>query len=183
MKSSAAPALQDTPRHALYALFGAWLSMTVVRQFQSPWARKLCQRVDPTGAALPISTFFAPRPGNTDTHLLVRDKLADGTVTEWAEYQLIEKRTLRHMVWHSGRRSEKAMFDVLNQLRQILATEQRIEYLQLTVPYLIVLNFVTHHCPHDPATEKTQFLLVTSTGYDQDDDPRGFLTSAFHDLR
>ncbi|NIY69005.1 hypothetical protein [Streptomyces malaysiensis] len=179
----ALPAARDVPRHGLYALFGVWLSLTVVRQFPSPWANRICHRVDPTSTMLPISTFFAPRPGDTDSHLLVRDKLADGTVTAWEEYPLIAKRSLRHMVWHPGRRAEKALFDVFNELRQTLHTEQRIEELQLTVPYLIVLNFVTNHCAHDPAAEKTQFLLATSGGYDVDDEPRGVLTSAFHDLR
>ncbi|MCX4909695.1 hypothetical protein [Streptomyces sp. NBC_00878] len=175
--------LRGTTRHGLHALLATWLSLTVVRQFQTPWATRLCHRIDPTGSMLPISTFFAPRPGNTDSHLLVRDKLADGSVTHWAEYPLIEPRRLRHMIWHPGRRTEKAMFDVFSQLRQTLAAERRIEYLRLHPAYLIVLNFVTHHHPHAPDAEKTQFLLVTSGGYDQVEEPRGVLTSEFHDLR
>ncbi|MFE2940908.1 hypothetical protein ACFXKG_17875 [Streptomyces sp. NPDC059255] len=87
------------------------------------------------------------------------------------------------MVWHPGRRQEKALFDLLSNLGVVLQKEKRIEYLQLSTPYLLVLNLVTHRYPHHPSAVKTQFLLATSTGYDKGDEPRGVLTSAFHDLR
>ena len=69
------------------------------------------------------AAFFAPNPGKTDIHLLKRERLADGAVTEWSEYPLLERRSLRHMLWHPGRRVEKLLPDAVSELTQVALEE------------------------------------------------------------
>ncbi|MEW2221017.1 hypothetical protein AB0939_17245 [Streptomyces sp. NPDC006990] len=167
-------------RWALRGLLTGWFSLTVAQQFKKR-PRRLTA-VDPVNVLLPVSTFFAPHPGIDDTHLLLREQLADGTVTDWAEEGVVEARTLRQMLWHPVRRKEKVLFDVAAELSRIVRTERRIEHLQLALPYLSLLNFVTHRCPHPPDARKVQFMLVTSAGREQTEAPRAVFTSAFHEL-
>ncbi|MCF6522823.1 hypothetical protein [Streptomyces sp. JJ36] len=167
-------------RWALRGLLAGWFSLTVAQQFHRRPGRLTA--VDPVNVCVPVSTFFAPHPGVHDTHLLFRAQRADGTVTEWAEEGVVEERTLRQMLWHPVRRKEKVLFDAASELSRIVRTERRIEHLQLSLPYLSLLNFVTHRCPHPPDARKVQFMLVTSAGRERTEEPRAVFTSAFHDL-
>ncbi|MEU8824759.1 hypothetical protein [Streptomyces sp. NPDC048636] len=168
------------PRYGLYGLLLSWFGLTVAQQFKK--RPRFLNTLDPANVSLPISTFFAPNPGSTDTHLLMRNRLADGSVSEWTEQPMTQTRAARQMVWHPGRRSEKAMLDIVTNLTAVLREERRVEYVQMTVPYLSLLNFVTHHCAHVPDAAQVQFLLVSSAGCDEDEEPTTLLASAFHDI-
>ncbi|WP_019544894.1 hypothetical protein [Streptomyces sulphureus] len=165
---------------ALYGLLGTWFALTVGQQFKK--RPRFLERVDPGNVTLPVSTFFAPRPGTTDTHLLVRDELLDGSTTEWAEYPVSQDRSLRQMVWHPNRRREKALCDVQNDLAFLVRQDKGPEHIHMTVPYLALLNFVSHRCPHAPDSRRVQFLLVASGGHDETEEPDVLLASDFHTL-
>ncbi|WP_137976938.1 hypothetical protein [Streptomyces violaceusniger] len=55
-------------------------------------------------------------------------------MSEWTEYPLTQTRSPRQMVWHPGRRREKALLDIVTGLTAVLREERRVEYAQLTVP-------------------------------------------------
>ena len=171
---------KDLARWALNGFLAGWFGLTVAQQFKK--RPRWLTAVDPTNVFVPVSTFFAPNPGIHDTHLLIREQLADGTLTDWAEEGVAEKRTLRHALWHPVRRKEKVLFDVAAELSQHVKKERRIEHLQLSTPYLSLLTFATYRCPHPPEAEKVQFMLLTSAGREETEDPRPVFTSAFHDL-
>lgn len=167
-------------RYGLYGVLMSWLGLTVAKQFRK--TPGFLTRIDPINTAVPVTTFFAPNPGKIDIHLLKRERMGDGKTTEWEEYPLIERRTLRHMIWHPGRRVEKLLPDSFSELSQVTLKETRIEHLQLTVPYLTMLNFVTHRCTHPEGAAQVQFLLASSGGFDTEEEPRTLFVSDFHDL-
>jgi hypothetical protein len=171
---------QTVARQGLYALLLSWAGLTVAKQFRK--TPRFLTRVDPINTAIPVTTFFAPNPGKTDIHILKRDKMSDGAVTEWEEIPLIERRSLRHMLWHPSRRVEKLLPDAVSELTQVALDEQRIEYLQLTIPYLSLLNFVTHSCPHPEGAREVQFLIVSSAGFEENEEPRTLFASDFHPI-
>ncbi|WP_432037469.1 hypothetical protein [Streptomyces cucumeris] len=168
------------PRYGLYGLLLSWFGLTVAQQFKK--RPRLLDTVDPANVTLPISTFFAPNPGSNDTHLLIRNRLADGGVSVWTEQAMTQVRSVRQMVWHPGRRGEKALLDIVTDLTAVLREERRVEYVQMTVPYLSLLNFVTHQGEHVPDAVQVQFLLVSSAGCDEGEEPTTLLASAFHDI-
>ncbi|MDW6060506.1 hypothetical protein SAZ11_24025 [Streptomyces sp. FXJ1.4098] len=168
------------PRYGLYGLLLSWFGLTVAQQFKK--RPRFLDTLDPANVSLPISTFFAPNPGSTDTHLLMRNRLADGSVSEWTEFPMTQARSSSHMVWHPGLRAEKALLDIVTDLTAVLREERRVEYVQLTVPYLSLLNFVTSRCKSVPNAEQVQFLLVSSAGSDESEEPSALFASAFHDV-
>ncbi|GAA2096322.1 hypothetical protein GCM10009801_65800 [Streptomyces albiaxialis] len=172
--------LATASRYGLYGVLTTWIGLTVAKQFRK--TPPFLSRIDPINTAIPVTTFFAPNPGNTDIHLLTRARMGDGSTTEWAEYPLIERRTLRHMIWHPSRRVEKLLPDAFSELKQVTLGEDRIERLQLTIPYLTMLNFVTHTCEQPPGARKVQFMLASSAGFDDREEPRTLFVSEFHDL-
>jgi hypothetical protein len=174
--------LAAVKRVALYTVLGTWFVASAVKQ--EPTRRsKLSERIDPHGVFLPDWRFFAPQPGTYDNHLLFRDELADGTVTEWKEVLVAGERTLRHAFWHPNRRGEKIVFDTMNEIIKITqepALEK--EDIQVSVAYLTLLNFVTHSQRHATGTKRTQFLVARSSGRDVDEEPVMLFLSNRHPI-
>ncbi|EIE98534.1 DUF5819 family protein [Saccharomonospora glauca] len=172
-------------RAALYAFFATWFGLTVAGQKlyrddnkKSFWDRLYLVVAD--------WRFFAPNPGIHDHHLLMRDKLSDGTLTEWTEIRTVEERTLRHAVWHPHRRAEKTVFDTAAELLRFIGQHGPMNgnadpTVQLSVPYLTLLAHVTTR-RHHPDAVQTQFLIAVSGGYDEEDEPTMVFLSEFHAL-
>jgi hypothetical protein len=169
-------------RYLVYGVLGTWLAMTFVSQEPTRKFDKL-RRWDPTGAFIPDWRFFAPRPGMHDNHLLVRDELPDGGYTPWQEYVQVETRRWQHFFWYPGRRAEKVVTDAvgaLNQLQPDLKDSK--ENVQVSVPYLTLLNYVVHQVPHHPDGKRVQFMIATSAGYDDLEEPTALFLSNTHPL-
>ena len=172
------PITRTACRWGLYGTLAGWFALTVAQQADRPLA--LGTRIDPTAMAIPNWRFFAPTPARHDFNVLYRDKLDDGSLTPWREQEVVINRTLLQMVWHPGRRMEKALFDVASEL--LKATEQvpEPERIQLTVPYLALLNFATNQVVHHPRATQVQFLIAQSAGHDTTVEPRMLFLSDFH---
>lgn len=169
-------------RVALYGALSTWLSLTLMEQLQK--GAKINRRLDPLNALIPNWRFFGPQPAMHDCHLLYRDELAGGEMTDWREVEVVEERRTSHMLWHPNRRREKVIFDVTEEMKAYARREQELRKLQVTVPYLVLLSYVTHHCEHHPQARGTQFLLANGPGYDEQEeaDPLLFFASDVHDL-
>jgi hypothetical protein len=167
-------------RYGLYALLLTWFGLTVAQQFrkQPRWLGS----VDPGHSLFPVSTYFAPNPAAEDVHLLVRHRLVDGTTSPWREYPVIRPRSVRQMVWHPGRRAEKALLDLSSDLTSVVREERREEFVQTSIPYLTLLSIVSRRCPAPEGAERVQFQLVASPGREGTEEPRSLLVSAFHAL-
>ncbi|MEU6237765.1 hypothetical protein [Kitasatospora sp. NPDC047058] len=169
-------------RAVLYGTLTAWFGLTVLEQLQK--GTKVNRRLDPLSAVIPNWRFFGPQPAMSDSHVLFRDELADGSVTDWQEAAVVEERRLSHMVWHPNRRREKVVVDAVEEMKVLTGLEQDLKKIQLAIPYLLLLTYVSKGCTHHPQTRRTQFLLASGPGYDEDGpEPTLFFASDFHALR
>ncbi|WP_037336139.1 hypothetical protein [Saccharomonospora piscinae] len=170
-------------RAAVYTTLGGWLALSVAGQ-------KLFRDADRRSAwdklylLIPDWRFFAPHPGIHDYHLLYRDELADGSLAPWKEISSVEERKPTHAFWHPHRRVEKCVFDIAKELSRFVEEchedpERPIESVQVSVPYLTILAHVSEQ-EHAGSAVRTQFLVSTSAGYDEHEEPRAIFLSAFH---
>ncbi len=160
-------------------VLAAWTAATVVAAL--PPGRWLRRR-DPLGL-IPQWTFFAPNPGTHDYHLLWRDRLVGGLVTDWSEIELPRgRRGPIAVLWNPEKRANKALLDLVSSLLQLSAAGDvgnRRLGLQISTPYLALLNHVMSQ-PAAAATEARQFLVVESPG--AADEADGLFLSDVHDI-
>ena len=178
------PSAASLRRGALYTVFGGWFLATLLSQ--DPTRKHSGFRTyDPTGLFIADWRFFAPIPGMFDHHLLYRDQLDDGSLTPWQEVLQDRQRKVRQVLFFPTRRGDKAITDSVGSLLRIAQTrtegEER-QSVQVTIPYLSLLNFVTHQRPHDPRAIRTEFCLVKSAGYDESVEPEVLFLSNRHAL-
>lgn len=109
---------------------------------------------------LPQWRFFAPTPAMHDTHLLYRDKMRDGSITNWKDGVDFEDRNFFNFLWNPHRRKRKLVFDVVHFL---LLQHQSLDKLsiRLSLPYLILLTYVSK-LKHFSEAAETQFVVMTS---------------------
>ena len=161
----------------------AWSIVTVLNQMAHTrrWISMLTN-YDICGV-IPIWTFFAPNPGNTDVHLLYRDRSPDGDVTPWRDIAL-ERRQSAWEFWNPRRRIGKAVVDVVPDLMTHTTYEPREPVGKrkvLEFPYLLVLNYVCHQ-PPDFRADMRQFAVARTRGFSTTHDPDIVFLSAFHKL-
>lgn len=113
---------------------------------------------------VPIWTFFAPTPGMSDYYLLYRDRLPDGSLDNWRKVELKPPGNgFRLALWNPTKRKQKALSDMVSALIR-LAKQQKGEGLIVTVPYILILNFITSR-PHSLGTSGTQFMVLEHSGF------------------
>jgi hypothetical protein len=162
-------------------IFSAWLVLSVMFQFDLSWFPSV-SRHDVFGV-LPRWTFFAPNPGTSDYHLLYRDRLPGGPLTEWTEIPITAERRLVACLWNPEKREKKVLSDVATMLvrsAQLLPANNH-SLLAVTLPYLILLNVVVHHRVAEPGARR-QFVIAESTGFLPDAGPKLLMKSGFHAL-
>jgi hypothetical protein len=166
--------LQDS----LVFCFVAWFVLSVCNQFN--WRRLRSLRYGDKFRLLPIWTFFAPNPGMTDYHLVVRNVGHDGTPYAWVEHCPPEIRPAWTSVYNPTKRYRKCITDCTQSMLTLSSFRDEQTTLQLSVPYLAMLNLVcglgstkrAHSC---------QFAIVQTTGFAADD-PSVIFRSAVHKL-
>ncbi|QCB94981.1 hypothetical protein [Cellulomonas shaoxiangyii] len=181
--SALRPSAADVRLGAVVTLLGSWFLASVVKQ--EPTRRlKALDKLDGWGIVLPEWRFFAPNPGVHDTHLLYRDQLADGSLTPWKECFPAEQRRVSQILWHPDRRAEKVVMDAIGEIIRVLDSKvlQKKEDLQVTITYLVLLNYATHGREHPPGARRTQFLIARSTGHEESDAPLLLFLSNLHPL-
>ncbi|MFI9176083.1 hypothetical protein [Streptomyces lincolnensis] len=97
-----------------------------------------------------------------DFTLVYRDLTQDGQVSPWCEVPGI--RITKYplcALWNPGRRHTKAMLDITKDLMQLLDDAPGEREIQITVPYLALLNYVAA-LPRLDSSCSTQFALVTT---------------------
>ena len=174
---------KSAARYLVYGVLGTWLAASVLSQDPRRKFDKV-RKWDPTGALIPDWRFFAPRPGMHDHHLLVRNELPDGSYTPWQEYVQVEPRKWQHSFWYPGRRAEKVVIDSVGALTRLQPDlkEGGKENVQVSVPYLTLLNYVTRQVPHHADGKRVQFMIATSAGYDDSEEPTALFLSNTHPL-
>jgi hypothetical protein len=130
---------------------------------------------------IPNWSFFAPRPGTSDYHLLFRDIDSRGECGKWRELALAEARTLSGAIWNAPKRSRKVLSDVVRGLVRLAQDKSRKDF-SLTLPYLAILNYVSALPRNDPSLKTTQFMILMSHGFFSEQDPQFVFMSNAHRL-
>lgn len=159
----------------------AALVVTALTQVRKPGFVRWLKRHD-TFALIPIWTFFAPNPGTSDTRILWRERLFDGTISPWHE---IAPPTggLRRAFWNPDKRVRKAITDVGPGLARRARKQPDSKLVLVSVPFLMVLQYISA-LPGSPLAESRQFTVVQTSGADDEDgEPRILLVSNWHALR
>lgn len=148
-------------------LFGLWFILTILWQIERWRERSRLLRMTSILHVLPIWTFFAPRPGMSDMHVLYRDKTATGT-SPWREVELGEERTVLHWLWNPRKRLDKLAVDAVSEVKSIKIRADEVGLDDLTIQqqvklskgYLILLNMVFKHAKLDPSSRARQLAVV-----------------------
>jgi hypothetical protein len=137
-----------------------WLAASIAAQLPVRVARQI-RRYDLFGL-VPSWSFFAPRPASHDNHLLFREFQTDGMASDWTEVHIGERHTALGLIWNPGRREQKALSDAVNSLLRS-ARRGNFDSLQLTVPYLLLLNYIDR-LPRSNQIVGIQFSLFRTEG-------------------
>lgn len=158
-------------------LLVVWLILTVASQFRSSFTARL-NRWDKFHL-LPRYTFFAPRPGCTDYFLVYRDVDKAGRAGDWIELITPEDITAVQSLWHPRKRLSKALCDIVASLSQ-LGGSGAPSSVNLTLPYLIVLNRVMEQPQRLPSACAREFLIAETGGVAADVPLRALFRSEVH---
>jgi hypothetical protein len=161
-------------------LLAIWFGASVLGQIDYKLSMRL--RAHDHFSLIPRWTFFAPRPGTSDYHLLYHVDPDDGE-HRWHEEQLADPRTVLGSVWNPLKRNKKALSDAVRSLGR-LSKELEGENLwqvQYSVPYLAALCFLSWR-PQSPTATHIRFMILESDGFYAEREPRLLFLSARHSL-
>src|SRR5580700_10832302 len=157
---------------AISSLFATWLGITVIFQFMRPsprWIRH--QKLIPK-YVIPQWTFFAPAPGKVDYRVVFQDyRTEDEPLGNVRELPLHNERVVTHALWNPEKRRRKAFLDIAQQLQQMRQMQDKSIQgvglgIQMTTPYLAVLNAVMEPVPAHLDAKYRRFLIVFTAGFD-----------------
>jgi hypothetical protein len=161
--------------------FVAWFAVSVASQFSDRVGDRF-PRMAVLGL-VPLWTFFAPRPGMHDMHLLYRDRLIDGSLGESSYVPLIEARRWYHAVFNPQKFRNKVFSDLADSLitqhHTLIARGEGVRVVMLSTPYLMMLNLVMR-MPRTPYGEARQFIIARSKSFDPAADRALVFLSEFH---
>lgn len=173
---------------ALAIVFGVWFALSIAGQFQTP-STDAIRRFD-VFQLLPIWTFFAPNPGNSDYHVIMRDRLPDYALTAWRDAMPIPPQTAITWLWNPGKRRQKVLIDAVSSVAEMcapngdraLSPETLRRALLISSPYLVLLNMVLNCVTHAPDATASQFAVVERRGFGVEVQPTLLFRSPFHGL-
>ncbi len=133
-----------------------------------------------TLSIVPKWHFFAPRPGTRDLVLLHRNVHSNGTVGVWRTVAGMDTfRSPWSFAWNPDKRRRKTLYDAIVTLSVTPgAKKEERRLLQLSLPYVLILNYVASLAPIEGATG-VQFAIMESA---VDQRPRLVLASELHAL-
>ncbi|REJ73739.1 MAG: hypothetical protein DWQ36_14415 [Acidobacteria bacterium] len=156
--------------------FAALLLLTAISQGRGPFSQRL--RSFDLFSLLPRWTFFAPNPGVVDYHLLLRDRLHDGSLATPRQVPLRPPRRLHHLLWNPQKRLHKVLTDAVQSLPH-LSESMQARRLRTSLPYLMILNHVAA-LERSPLVASRQFVIVATGGEVPIRQPGILFESQFH---
>jgi hypothetical protein len=161
------------------AILAVWLLVSLLAQLNVKVVAPL--KAHDLFSLIPNWSFFAPRPGTSDYHLVFRDCDWNGEWSRWKEIPLTERRrTLWGAIWNPEKRKTKTLSDVVRGLVR-LAQDKTLGDFSFTLPYLSILNYVSS-LPRVAPSKQTQFMILKSEGFFSDQDPQFLFLSNMHNL-
>lgn len=176
---------------SLYIIFfSIWFLATILWQFEHVRKRSMFLHRMNIFSIFPIWTFFAPNPGITDTHLLYRDKLEGGDITDWEEISAFEKRKFYHFLWNPYKRKSKLVVDALSEVKVIKNNGESKEIennvlqnqIKFSKGYLILLNMVVRNPKIKTTSTSRQFIVVDAYHVAGQREITPLFSSPFHTL-
>lgn len=155
-------------------LLALWWLTTVAYQFEPPILRKINFH-----GFVPSCRFFAPRPMITDARIYYacepnRDQPLDQIT--WQPLIVAPKHSLRP-IWNPDQRLEKSVHNIVRQLMRLHESGARVE---LTIPYLRLLNLANERSCDQVDAGYVRFIITRHRGVE--DDGR-YITFASHEHR
>ena len=86
-----------------------------------------------------------------------------------------------YMIWNPGRRHSKALLDITKELMQLIAAKAHRRQIELSIPYLALLTFVSS-LPRMDSEVCTQFAIVMAKSSAQNQRASIIFTSSLHSL-
>jgi hypothetical protein len=171
-------------------LFSCWYVCCILWQFEPIRKRLTGFRTINSFGLLPIWTFFAPLPGMSDTHMLYRDKLTDGSLTDWQEIHAFEKRKFYHFIWNPFKRNSKLIVDALSEVKKIKNNSDKVEmdekaeqnFIKLSQGYLVLLNLAVKNSKVTDASRARQFVVLDSYWISEKREVTPIFISPFHTI-
>jgi hypothetical protein len=159
-------------------VLAGWLVLSAVAQFDTKFVERL--RAHDHFSLIPRWTFFAPRPGVTDYHLMYQLFHGDRGLG-WREEELADARTLWGAVWNPQKRNKKALTDSVRAFTRMSSSLDRetLWRLQYTIPYIAVLSYLTDITRSTDHTH-IRFMILESDGFYSERKPRLLFLSARH---
>jgi len=159
-------------------VLAAWLVLSIINQIHRGKYISRIKRHDQL-ALIPTWTFFAPRPGTTDFHVMYRDCTATGGFSRWREIAMPRPGRMR-AVFNPSKRLGKGVTDMCNTLLR-LSRQNLGGRLCLQIPYLTLLQYACA-VPRTEASHSRQFAIVRTTGHGTPRDTTMLFVSALHRL-
>ncbi len=158
-----------------------WFIISVISQFVDRLGARF-PRMCAFGM-IPRWTFFAPRPGTDDMHLLYRDELADAAIGDLAYVPTIDGRRWYHVIWNPKKYHNKIFCDLASslrsQLRDIRDGYRDSRIIMLSTPYIMMMHMAMR-MPRPPCAVARQFILVRDQAFTTDPDRAVIFLSEFH---
>ncbi len=168
--------------YTVSSIFIVWFIITILVQFKDTELTTWIKSYDAL-SLLPLWTFFAPNPGVNDYHLLYREENEKGERSNWKEIEINENRTFSTCLWNPNKRSKKVLSDVIqNVVSMINEYKEKPHAIMVSLPYILILNAIMKEQKLHLDTQKKQFLLSASHGYESSKAPQLVLISEFHPI-
>ncbi|WP_180931106.1 hypothetical protein [Streptomyces sp. AJS327] len=151
---------------------------TLAAQHPHPAFNRI-QRLDRLGSILPNWRFFAPHPAQHDFVLFYRTLDAAGETSDWRPLEVIAGRRARQAAWFPERRTEKAVFDICNELQAHL--KKGFQTVTRLPSYRLLSAYLRRTIRESGAAEVKgfQFTLARTTGYDETTEPEIVFVSPY----
>jgi hypothetical protein len=112
---------------------------------------------------LPSWSFFAPNPATRDSHIVIRDLLRDGTLSEWAPVPPFPTRTLLQVLWNPSKRPRKVLRDASKSIKLTRRRSESKGVVQCSLPYLVILHYCLQQARPGNGVAR-QFTVVETSG-------------------
>jgi hypothetical protein len=166
--------------YSVIIFLGSWFIFSILNQFDNKLI-DFIKRFD-FFHLIPSWKFFAPKPLIRSYQLYFRDKTSKEETCEWTQIPTTSVRKFRHVIWNPERRFHKLFLDAVKRLEmKIEKLEKTPEAIQISTPYLVLLNLIIH-AKHLPDAQYTQFMILTNQTTDESIDDALVMCSWFHEI-
>lgn len=141
-----------------------WLVLTLAYQY-TPWQAAI-GRLD-SFKFIPSWAFFAPKPANSDNHVVVREIRRNGTLGPWTPICYFPNRSLFQLIWHPSKRPLKIVQDAAKSIRRTRRWSHSEGVVQCSLPYLLILHYALRRYSCGPDAVALQFAVVETSGREE----------------